>query len=465
MNSRVVESHTPLSESEGQYPLPFIERHRAIRLASEPASDSKTPVVGACDPVPRYLRARLRQLHGTEPRLVAMVPEDLYEYIATRRLQAETHRGLGSESDGDAGAPLAERGAGGAGEALLRSALEDAVAAKASDVHLVPGPTDAAIWLRVDGALILRRRVSRQLAERMSARLKALARGNAAQRRRPQEGRFERAIGGTSYELRLSLLPGMHGESVALRLLGVARGGMRMEELGFGPDTEGFLRRITARRDGLFLVTGPTGSGKTTTLHAMARLIVAGRRRIVTIEDPVEYELPGALQLQTNRALKLDFDVLLTKALRHDPDVLLVGEVRDAETATLAVRAALTGHLVLASMHTATVHTSVLRLMNLGCPESELAAALCGVLSQRLLRRAAGRGAGPPNGVLREAPRPGRLPVAGVMADPADGLLATGGDSTTTLVGRRWCTREIELDARRLVAAGLVDWEEVRRET
>jgi Tfp pilus assembly pilus retraction ATPase PilT len=267
----------------------------------------------------------------------------------------------------------------------------------------------------------------------------------------------------------------MHGESVALRLLGVARGGMSLCELRFGAEVERFLRAMTRRSDGLFLVTGPTGSGKTTTLHAMARLILADGRRIVTIEDPVEYELSGALQLQVNRALKLDFDVLLTRALRHDPDVLLVGEVRDAETAALAVRAALTGHLVLASMHTGTATTAVLRLANLGCAQGELSAALCGVLSQRLLRCATA----------------GRVPVAGVLADPADlsgvwdgaapsagatgtagaagarapsrGGPAAGGPATARIIGRGWRMRALGEDVRRVVRAGLVTEAEARR--
>jgi type II secretory ATPase GspE/PulE/Tfp pilus assembly ATPase PilB-like protein len=463
----------PLPEGARQYPLSFCERHRAVLLLER----EEEVVVGIAEPVPGYMQDRLARLHGKRVRLMAVGAEELHAWLAHRHL-AESDNVPSAQIGGAAArsgpAALSQeeaRGTGGAGEALLKGLLEEAAGVGASDIHLSPARLQHWHHLRCDGALIRRRAVSSLLADRLAARLKVLIHGSVGRRRRPQEGRFERRVNGSNYEVRVSILPALRGESISLRLLRTGQGPVSLSDLHFQPLLEEYLAGIAARRDGLFLVTGPTGSGKTTTLHAMAATALQSERRVLTIEDPVEYELDGAVQLQTNRHLEQDFDYLLAKALRHDPDVLLIGEIRDTETARLAVRAALTGHLVFASMHTATVFTAVLRLLDLECSTRDLTAALCGVVSQRLVRRI-------PVGT-------GRIPLAAALSDPEAGRSAAGLSAATPsahgpsahgprtevrgepqrvrAVGRDWLHSSMLADARRAVEQGITNWREVMR--
>ena len=470
-----------LPGEEEQYPLSFCERHRAVLLrevvtwerkaeeevagqrapgegTSPEGSPGTAPLVGVAAPVPPYLVERLRRIHGGAVTVVPLVPEDVSRFLAERRLHHEGRESAVTGADGSVG---------GAGEALLQGILEEAVRTGASDAHLMTGSTGVSLRFRREGALGPAKAVPRELTARLVARLKVRIRGNPGQRRKPQEGRFDFTARGTVNEVRVSILPGLHGESVSLRFLRTFKGGISLDSLGFPGRIITLLNGVAHRTDGLFLVTGPTGSGKTTTLHAVARLLCRRDRRVVTIEDPIEYELPEAVQLQTNARLHLTFDLLLTKALRHDPDVLLLGEIRDPETAALAVRSALTGHLVLATMHTGTVFTGILRLRNLGATADEVASALCGVLSQRLVRRA---GASPrgvtPVGVAGQASADGRIPICEALIDPADQSdprnFAPSGRFVEA-VGREWLYLDMEDDAGRLVSAGVTTWEDVAR--
>ncbi|MFW5785767.1 MAG: GspE/PulE family protein [bacterium] len=512
-----------LPGEEAQYPISFCERHRVVLLRDAPPSHgppqeaaaheaspegglSDAAVVGVAAPVPWYLEGRLRRIHGAPVRIVPLIPHDLHQFLAHRRLGYEgrdaghggraggngrggVHSGRRARSErfgpwrrnegpvfAAGGAVAAESGGAvrGAGEALLQGVLEEAVRTGASDAHLMAGSAGFALRFRREGILGEARAVPGELAVRLLARLKVRIRGNPGQRRKPQEGRFDFAAEGTVYEVRASILPGLHGESVSLRFLKTFKGGISLDTLGFPGRIVTLLSGVARRTEGLFLVTGPTGSGKTTTLHAVARLLCRRDRRVVTIEDPIEYELPEAVQLQTSARLHLTFDLLLSKALRHDPDVILLGEIRDAETAALAVRTALTGHLVLATMHTGTVFTGVLRLRNLGATREEVASALCGVLSQRLVRRATGgiapaAAAASSAGVASSAragldgDTDGRIPISEALVDPADVTESGTFGRLVEAAGREWLYFDMEDDARRLVSAGVTTWDEVER--
>ncbi len=494
-----------LPGEEEQYPLSFCERHRAVLLREgTPGADppgkglpGKGPpgagaLVGVAAPVPSYVEERLRRLHGGPVTVVPLAPQDVYQFLAERRLHREdarrqrrVARRSAAVRDGAGPGPRSlgltandarggEVTVGGAGEAFLQGILDEAVRTGASDAHLMAGSAGVSLRFRREGALGEARAVPRELTARLVARLKVRIRGNPGQRRKPQEGRFGFTVRGTVYEVRASILPGLHGESVSLRFLRTFKGGISLDGLGFPGRIVTLLNGVAERTDGLFLVTGPTGSGKTTTLHAVARLLCRRDRRVVTIEDPIEYELPEAVQLQTNARLHLTFDLLLTKALRHDPDVLLLGEIRDAETAALAVRSALTGHLVLATMHTGTVFTGILRLRNLGATSDEVASALCGVLSQRLVRRvgispvgASPVGASPvgvpPVGDTRQASADGRIPICEALIDPTDPTNFAPAGRFVEAVGRDWLYLDMKDDARRLVSAGVTTWEDVAR--
>jgi general secretion pathway protein E len=275
---------------------------------------------------------------------------------------------------------------------LVASTLYDALQAGASDVHLEATAAGMAIKYRVDGVLTSAGSVSGSAtAEQAISRIKVLAELDIAERRVPQDGRFRVAQRGREIDIRVSIMPSIAGEDAVLRILdkrGLADGaqGLRLERLGFDQATLAALRRLCQEPHGLLLVTGPTGSGKTTTLYAAMSEINTGRDKIVTIEDPVEYQLTGVLQIPVNEKKGLTFARGLRSILRHDPDKILVGEIRDAETAHIAIQAALTGHLVFTTVHANNVLDVLGRMAHMGVDPSSFVSALNGVVAQRLLR-------------------------------------------------------------------------------
>jgi type II secretory ATPase GspE/PulE/Tfp pilus assembly ATPase PilB-like protein len=259
---------------------------------------------------------------------------------------------------------------------------------RASDLHVEAGDEGATVRLRVDGVMVAGPPVPRALAAAVCSRLKILAGLDIADRLRPQDGRALVRAAGRPLELRVSSLPSVRGENLVLRLLDPDAGLASLAALGLLPADAERLGRLLDAREGLVLVTGPTGSGKTTTLYAaLGRVLERGGVNVVTVENPVERRLPGVVQVQTHERAGLTFAAALRAILRQDPDVVLVGEVRDAETAAVAAQAALTGHLVLATLHTADAAGAVARLADVGVEPFKLAAALRGVVAQRLVRR------------------------------------------------------------------------------
>jgi len=269
---------------------------------------------------------------------------------------------------------------------LVNQIILRATKEKASDVHIEPEHKYFRIRFRIDGVLyeVMRQRL--ELHAPVVSRLKLMANLDIAERRLPQDGRIQVVAQGRTIDLRLSTMPSVLGEKVVLRVLDKEKGILRLDELGFGKETERVFRSLLRRPHGLVLVTGPTGSGKTTTLYAGLQELNSLEKNIVTIEDPVEYQFEIVNQNQVKEEIGLTFARILKHTLRQDPDILMVGEIRDAETARIAVQAALTGHLVLSTVHTNDAASSVSRLLEIGIEPYLLAPSLLGVIGQRLVR-------------------------------------------------------------------------------
>ncbi len=265
--------------------------------------------------------------------------------------------------------------------------LQQAVRDKASDIHFEPFEDQFRIRYRIDGALYEMAPPPKSLALPVISRVKVLANLNIAENRIPQDGRIKMTISGHPVDLRVSTLPTQFGESVVLRVLDKGVVNLDLEELSMSPDIMNNIRRLVKLPNGIFIVTGPTGSGKTTTLYSALREVNTTDIKILTSEDPVEYEIDGIMQVQINHQVGLDFARCLRAFLRQDPDKIMVGEIRDLETAQIAVQASLTGHVVLATLHTNDSPGAVTRLMDMGLEPFLIAASLEGVLGQRLVRK------------------------------------------------------------------------------
>lgn len=270
---------------------------------------------------------------------------------------------------------------------FINAMFSEAIARRASDIHIEPFKGDMQIRLRIDGTLQLWRRVPALRFAATASRLKLLCGMDIAERRIPQDGRHSLRIAGRDVDIRASCLPGVWGESIVLRFLGRTSDLPSLAELGVCPSISSRLEILSLQPSGLLLVAGPTGSGKTTTVYKVLEGLNDGTRKIITIEDPVEIDLPGVIQVNVRQDIGLEFATGLRSMLRQDPDVIFVGEIRDTETAQMATRAALTGHLVISTVHTGSAVASVARILDLGVEGYLLAEALSGVLAQRLLRR------------------------------------------------------------------------------
>ena len=270
---------------------------------------------------------------------------------------------------------------------FVDSLLEEAISRRASDIHLRPGEHDVVILLRIDGVLLEIRRLKHSNLSAIVSRIKIIGGMNIAERRLPQDGRYMVKQGDRTIDLRLSIMPTVHGESVVIRILDTRQSLKTLDQIGFnGRDVERF-RDLISHNQGIVLVTGPTGSGKSTTLYAALNGIKDKGVNVITVEDPVEYQIDGIRQIQVKPQIGYTFARALRHILRHDPDVIMVGEIRDQETAMMATESALTGHLVLSTLHTNSAATTITRLLEIGIAPYLLNASLLGVLAQRLVRR------------------------------------------------------------------------------
>lgn len=372
--------------------------HDALMWRSLPVDSDGQFVVVLADPFSRQIREALFARFAGEPVAFALsVPgqvDALLEKIAASERVVDGVEGDAS----DAGADSCVQSISLASIAkddnpvvrLVNSTLYDALQIRASDIHIESTPEGLSIRYRIDGVLQTIRQIAGvDLAAQTLSRLKVLALLDIAERRVPQDGRFRIETQGREIDFRVSIMPGTRGENAVLRVLDRSRrsGGMNLDMLGFDQPTAARIRTLAQRPYGLMLVSGPTGSGKSTTLYAALSEFNTGEEKIITIEDPVEYELGGVLQIPVNERKGLTFARGLRSILRHDPDTIMVGEIRDAETASIAVQSALTGHRVLSTVHANDAFSVIDRFIYMGVEPSTFLEALNGVVSQRLVRR------------------------------------------------------------------------------
>lgn len=270
---------------------------------------------------------------------------------------------------------------------LVNTIISRAVDSRASDIHIEAFPNKLRVRLRVDGVLREGAMPPFQLHAAIVSRIKIMAKLNIAERRLPQDGRIQIAVRGRDYDIRVATVPTLHGEDVSMRVLD--RGSLvgDFAELGFAPDTLSRYIKLIEQPQGILLVTGPTGSGKTTTLYTSLLRLNTPEKKIFTVEDPIEYQLEGVNQVQVKPQIKLTFAEILRTLLRHNPDIIMIGEMRDFETAQIAIQAALTGHLVLSTLHTNNAATSITRLLDMRVEDYLVTSTVNGVMAQRLVRR------------------------------------------------------------------------------
>jgi general secretion pathway protein E len=350
---------------------------------------------------------------------------------------------------------------------LANALLERAAGVGASDIHITPLAGRLSIRLRVDGALAETEAPPRALHAALLSRLKLMAGLDIAERRLPQDGRIRMVHAGRELDLRVATTPSLHGESMVIRLLNREAAALDLDQLGWPADAASRLRRLLSATSGIVLVTGPTGSGKTTTLYAALAGLNRPDRKLMSVEDPIEYHLDGMVQTQAQPAIGLDFARALRAILRHDPNVVLVGEIRDRETAEIAMRAALTGHLVLSTLHTNSAAACIPRLLDMGVADHLIAATLRGVVAQRLVRTLcrACRGAGCTSCQGRGFQ--GRAALVEVLAvtDAIRGLVMRGADARAIHAQAvADGMRPLAEDGAARIAAGLTTAAEVAKE-
>lgn len=369
-------------------------RLRVIPLKVMARLQEQGLVVGMADPGDLFAYDELVRITQREIHIAVVTESDLltaYDryYRRTDEISGFTKELEASLKDGDTllDALNAEVGSPDAPVVrLIQTVFEDALQVRASDIHIEPQEKRLVIRFRIDGVLHHQTEADSSVASAMSMRLKIISGLDISEKRLPQDGRFQIVLKGRPLDVRLSTLPTQHGESIVMRLLATDSGLLDLSRIGMPEYMLSRYRAIIARPNGLVLVTGPTGSGKTTTLYASLAALNSVERKIITAEDPIEYRLPGVMQVQINEKIELTFSRVLRSVLRQDPDVVLVGEMRDAETAQIGLRAALTGHLVFSTLHTNDAASTPVRLLDMGAPRFMVATALQAVVAQRLVR-------------------------------------------------------------------------------
>lgn len=373
--------------------LPETQARRFRAMVLEDKGEVYT--VGMADPTDLTAYDEITRLLKREIDLAVVTETELLRAIDRSYRRTEQITGLAQELGADIGdsgavdfATLATTP--GAEEApvvkLLQTVFEDATQARASDIHIEPQEKRLQIRFRIDGVLHLQTETDGKIAQAVVLRLKLMSGLDIAEKRMPQDGRFAIKVRNTAVDVRISTMPTQHGESVVMRLLNQGSGILGLDNIGIPADMLAKVREVIHRPSGMVLVTGPTGSGKTTTLYAALNELNTAERKIITVEDPVEYRLPGINQVQINEKIELSFDRVLRSALRQDPDVILVGEMRDEKTVETGLRASMTGHMVFSTLHTNDAASTPVRLLDMGAPRYMVALSLQLVIAQRLVR-------------------------------------------------------------------------------
>lgn len=365
-------------------------RFRAIALEDR----GRTLLIGMADPTDLFAYDEIARTVKRDVELAVINESELLHAIDRIYRRTEEITDFARELEQDLGDSHVDFGAQalapGLEEApvvkLLQSVFDDATQVRASDIHIEPQEGRLQIRFRIDGVLHLQTEADSKIAGPLALRLKLMSDLDISEKRLPQDGRFAIKVRNHRIDVRISTMPTQFGESVVMRLLNQGGSMLMLDSIGMPVDMMKRLRRIIHRPNGLVLVTGPTGSGKTTTLYGALAELNTSERKLITVEDPVEYRLPGINQVQVNEKIELSFSRVLRSALRQDPDVVLVGEMRDQETAQIGMRAALTGHLVLSTLHTNDAVSTPIRLLDMGVPHYMVASSLQAVLAQRLVR-------------------------------------------------------------------------------
>ena len=380
---------TPDPEAQARFPAPVQQRLRAtpllralgyLALAIDAATDdSRIGMLGFATqhPVVPLVATRSARMGQSDPKTAREQDLRIARQMGQEPGRAEQVRATRDETLGQRSEMVQ----------VMRRIMALAIRQRASDVHIRPCEKHYEVLLRIDGNMVHQRDVLTEVAQLSINRIKVFADLDIAEHRRPQDGRGTFQVdGGRPIDLRISVVPTVLGESVVIRLLDTEESLKTVEQIGLSPADRAELDDQMARSHGLFLTTGPTGCGKSTTLYAMLQEIRRQPVNILTVEDPVEYTLGGVRQMEVNQKIGVTFATALRSFLRHDPDVIMVGEIRDRETAAMAVESALTGHLVMSTLHTNTAATTVTRLLELGVEAYLLRAALTGIMAQRLVR-------------------------------------------------------------------------------
>ena len=364
--------------------LPFLRSHRVLPIAREA---DRLDVVMA-DPQDRFVLKALRLATGLEIRPFLGMASDIDKAFAQRDADGGLDSAEGQE-DVDSG-DFVEHLKDLASEApvirLVNTIVGRVTDVRASDIHLEPFENGLHVRYRVDGVLQEADLLPVKQGAAVVSRIKLLAHIDIAERRLPQDGRIRTRVKGRELDLRISTVPTVHGESVVMRVLDRASVRLSLEEMAMDSSTLSAFRSLLARPHGIFLVTGPTGAGKTTTLYAGLAELDSSVQKIITVEDPVEYQFAGIAQMQVHPQIGLTFASALRSILRQDPDIIMIGEMRDGETAQIAVQAALTGHLVLSTLHTNTAASAVIRMRDMGVERYLITSTVIGVVAQRLVR-------------------------------------------------------------------------------
>lgn len=373
--------------------LPEVHARRMRALVIEDRGDSV--LIGMSDPADLSALDQLERMLAPKSLKLAVIMEsqlfEAFDGLYRRTADIESFASQLEEeyvetTDFDLSGSFDEGGDATVGK-LLQSVFEDAVQMRASDIHIEPDENQLRIRQRIDGVLQENILKENKIASAMTLRLKLMAGLDISEKRLPQDGRFNLQIKGHSVDVRMSTMPVQYGESVVMRLLDQSQGILSFDETGMPEHLIKRIRHQISRPHGMVLVTGPTGSGKTTTLYAALSELNKSSQKIITVEDPVEYRLPRVNQVQINSKIDLTFSSVLRTALRQDPDIIMVGEMRDQETVEIGLRGALTGHMVLSTLHTNDAITSALRLVDMGAAGFLVGSSLRAVLAQRLVRR------------------------------------------------------------------------------
>ncbi len=363
--------------------MEFIERNHAIVL--EVSDDDIT--VGITDKTSENTISTIRGYHSGNINFVYIDSVELSSWIGNKMGEANNLPESNLNNQADETTLLDKMANDAPTVNLVNSICIDAIRMKASDIHIEAGVKVAKVRYRIDGVLQTVKTIENERFAAVSSRIKIMANLNILEKRQPQDGRITVSINGENIDFRVSIIPVTGGESIVMRILGKNNAPENLDLLGFNPEQLIKIRNMLKIPHGLILVTGPTGSGKTTTLNAMLRELVSDEIKIISIEDPVEFIVTGVNQVQINEQINLGFDTILRRVLRQDPNIIMVGEIRDKATAELSVRAALTGHLVLSTLHTNDSVSVIPRLINMGIEPYLISSVLKGAIAQRLVRK------------------------------------------------------------------------------